>query len=225
MEKSDIHILILSSWYPSENSPFLGNLIVRQASMLGKKYKVTVVHTQVSDYSSVETKQRENFREIIVHFIAGLNVFIRKLNQRNAFIKGLDTIQNADVIIGNILIPEGWQFLLAKKKFNCPLLYLEHGSYFALESPFKWTFFNRIIRDRMMAKADEIFAVSDFLKRDMHRFFGKRKLQVIGNHIDLNLFCYKKKAKKKATHFLHISTLDPINKNPNGILKACSLLI
>jgi glycosyltransferase involved in cell wall biosynthesis len=222
----DKHILILSSWYPSDNKPFLGNFVKRQASLLGSYYKVTVLHIQTSNVSEIELKQRneDTFEEIIVNYNSKGNALLRKRKQLSALLKGFSVIENVDIIIGNILLPDGWQFLSAKKRFKCPLLYVEHGSYFRKESPLVWSNFYKWIRRNMNTKADEIITVSNFLKKDLKKYFNKRDIQIIGNHVDMELFQPKKKQEKAFTNFLHVSTLDKNIKNPSGILEACALL-
>ena len=44
MTKNDKHILILSSWLPSKKHPFLGNFVIRQAELLAKNYRVTIIN-------------------------------------------------------------------------------------------------------------------------------------------------------------------------------------
>ena len=53
MAEESKHILILSSWYPSEEHPFLGNFVERQAELLGSKYKVTVIKQVKIDGSPI----------------------------------------------------------------------------------------------------------------------------------------------------------------------------
>jgi glycosyltransferase involved in cell wall biosynthesis len=72
--------------------------------------------------------------------------------------------------------------------------------------------------------ADQIIAVSNFLKQDMERYFTKNNINVIGNHVDLDMFQPIEKKSESRTNFLHISTLDKNTKNPIGLLKACALL-
>ena len=226
MEDNDIHILILSSWYPSKEHPFLGNFVERQARLLGKRYKVTVVHTVAKDGGAIEFKKskKTEFNEILVKYNGNGHIFARKKQERAALIRGIDSLDNVNLIIGNVLLPRGWQFLVARKNFGCPVYYIEHGSYFRPKGPFKWGRMHHWILGQIRKKSTEIIAVSDFLKADMQPNFKKREINVIGNHIDINLFSAKPKVKNDKTQFLHVSTFDHNTKNPDGIIEAVELL-
>ncbi|MDC3252850.1 glycosyltransferase family 4 protein [Crocinitomicaceae bacterium] len=221
------HILLLSSWFPTDKNPFLGNFVQRQAQLLGKKYKVTVLHTVASNIVNPSSKEseREGYTEIMLSYNGNGHILARKKQERLALINGFTLLQNVDLIIGNVLLPKGWQFLMAKKRFKCPLFYIEHGSYFYRDSVFRWSRIDRWMRKKLEKKSTEIIAVSEVLKSDLQHHFPKRKIEVIGNHIDTELFVPLKKNKMEKTQFLHVSTLDPNTKNPKGIIDACKLLL
>ena len=226
MEKSDIHILVLSSWYPSEEHPFLGNFVERQAQLLAQRYKVTVVHTVAKDGGEIEFEKSEKkqFDEILVKYNGNGHIFARKKQERAGLICGIEGLENVNLIIGNVLLPRGWQFLVARKNFGCPVYYIEHGSYFRPKGPFKWGRMHRWILGQIRKKATEIIAVSDVLKADMLPNFRKREINVIGNHIDVDLFSSQPKNQNETTQFLHVSTFDHNTKNPDGIIAAVELL-
>jgi glycosyltransferase involved in cell wall biosynthesis len=226
VKKSDIHILILSSWYPTEKNPFLGNFVQRQAQLLGQRYEVTVVHTVAKDEGEVTSEkfERDGYREIIAKFNGNGHILARKKQERAALIKGIGRLENIDLIIGNVLLPRGWQFLVARKNFGAPVFYIEHGSYFREKGPFRWSRIHLWIRQQIRKKTTAVIAVSDVLKKDMQPHFSKRNIEVIGNHIDVDLFKAKTKKRSDKAKFLHVSTLDPNTKNPRGILEACALL-
>lgn len=226
MKENDIHILILSSWYPSKEHPFLGNFVERQARLLGKIYKVTVVHTVAKDGSEIEFEKskKTGFDEILVKYNGNGHIFARKKQERAALIRGIDSLDNVNLIIGNVLLPRGWQFLVARKNFGCPVYYIEHGSYFRPKGAFKWGRIHHWILGQIRKKSTEIIAVSDVLKADMAANFKNREINVIGNHIDLNLFSAKPKVQNAKTQFLHVSTFDHNTKNPDGIIEAVEIL-
>lgn len=221
------HILILSSWYPTSDQPFLGNFIVRQANLLARNHKVTLIDTVAlheSEEIRIEKNRSENFQEILVFHGDGKGIISKRNKRREALHHVFRSIEKPDLIIGNILLPKGWEFVEAKKYFKVPLIYVEHGSYFRKDSPYKWTWKDRLILQSMKNQADAIVAVSDFLKERLDAVFPKADVQVIGNHIDEELFFYKEKKKDVLTRFLHVSTLDKNTKNPKGIIEACRIL-
>lgn len=227
MESTRKHILILSSWYPNRLSPFLGNFVERQAELLCKEYKVTVLYTvadpvlEVAEWSVAE---RENLKEIVIYHPKGSNFFSRRREQDKAFEDGLAEIQKVDLIHGHVLLPKGYLFVKAKKKFDCPLVVTEHASYYRAEKRKKWTLKESFILRTTKKHIDRLIAVSDFLKKDLSCYFDETTILTIPNPIDTKLFVPIEKAPSEHKQFLHISTLDKEVKNPEGILDAVVLL-
>ena len=227
MAENDFHILILSSWYPTVDKPFLGNFVQRQAQLLSSKYRVTVIHTVVDEkVRSFETKESINdaLIEIIVKHPKKKSIFGKLRQQRKALDHGLNLIDDIDLIIGNVLLPKGHQFVAVAKHYHCPLIYIEHGSYFRPEKRNIWSKTERLILKMVKQNAKEVIAVSDFLKDDLKKDFNRFDIKVIGNHIDTSIFNARPKIRNEITQFLHVSTLDENTKNPTGIIDACSLL-
>lgn len=226
MVQSETHILILSSWLPSAEHPFLGNFIERQALLLSKKYRVTIVNTiSLAETKEIIVSSSDNGYTLINSFYPRKkNPFLRKYFEKKALNRALNVVNKVDVIIGAILLPKGWQFIRSKKKLNAPLIYVEHGSFFRKEALDYWRHIDFFQKRQIERYADSIVAVSDFLKRDMQLVFDKSKIDVIGNHVDLALFDVKPKKVGSVIQFLHVSTLDPQTKNVQGIIDACEIL-
>lgn len=218
------HILVLSSWYPSKNMPHVGNFIKRQAQLFSSKFQITVLHTKSEGDTSditIEEKTEENFREIIIYHPKGKNLVQKFLLQKKAFKIGLQMIQNVDLIQAHIMLPKGLQFITAKKYFKCPLVVSEQGSYFRPEARKKRTFIDKFILSKLKKHINQLTTASDFSKRDLLSDFTDFTIELLPNHIDINLFTPKQKEKTKRKEFLHISTLDELLKNPKGIIDAC----
>lgn len=220
------HILILSSWYPNKQNPQLGNFVQRHAGLLAKEYNVTVLNT-VADSNCksyiFNDGTSSEFNEVIVVHPKSNSLFKRKKEERVALRKGLNMIKNVDLVVGHIALSKGRQFTRAKKHFNCPLIYIEHGSYFRKEKKNNWRIYDRFIFNSLVKNSDSIIAVSEILKNDM-KSVCSAKIEVIGNHVNEKTFSLKEKKRNELTQFLHVSTLDPDTKNPQGIIDACHLL-
>ena len=227
MIEKEKHILILSSWYPNKFSPFLGNFVQRQAQILADSYKITVLHTVADpDLKDLDCSiaELENLKEIVVYHPKGSNFFSRRKEQDKAFEFGLNLIEQVDLIYAHVIVPKGYLYVRAKKKFSCPLIVTEHGSYYRAEKRNSWSLKDKFILKYTRKYIDQLIAVSDFLKRDLTSFFVDKEIQVIPNPINTNLFVPKEKKSSTTKHFLHISTLDKALKNPIGIIEAVSLL-
>ena len=80
--------VLLSSWYPTKNKPYLGNFIQRQAKLLSSKYKVTVLHLSSEvNLKSIETTINEegNLKEVIIYHPKGRNIFSKYYFLKMAF--------------------------------------------------------------------------------------------------------------------------------------------
>ncbi|HIP32234.1 MAG TPA: glycosyltransferase [Crocinitomicaceae bacterium] len=222
------HILLLSSWYPTKEKPFLGNFVRRQAELLSIKYQVSIINT-ISDSTVKDINTKENVynevREITVRHSKSKSFFKKRKEQANAFSHGLSLVTEIDLIIGNVALSKSWQFIEAKKKFNVPLIYIEHGSFFRTEIKTQRNIVEKYLLWQLKKNVNEIVAVSDFLKKDMQTDFKGRDIKIIGNHVDSELFSLSPPGiNNDRTEFLHISTLDKQTKNAAGIIRACSIL-
>lgn len=220
------HILILSSWYPTEERPFLGNFVERHAQLLGSEYHVTVIALECKNNISrneITTESKENITEIRASYPKGSRIS-RFANRYRVFSDALKSIDTVDLIIGHVLLPHGWMFLNASRDMRCPWIWVEHGSYFRKDIYRRWSAKEKLLRRRAIPSAAEIVAVSDTLKEELKRFVWPKNIEVIGNHVDGELFSFQPKNNEGKTKFLHVSTLDESTKNVKGIFDACALL-
>lgn len=220
------HILILSSWYPSEKHPFLGNFVQRQAILLSRIYTVSVLVTESSEDEEISSTTAEQFgiKEVRVRYPKKEKILEKRKVMEQAMSHGVESLDNVDLIIGHVILPKGLQFVMAKKYFKCPLILVEHGSYFRPSQRENRSWIDKIIIRKVRKHLDEVVAVSEYLKKDMQGDFPKHNIHVIGNHVDAELFHYQAKKAHGKTEFLHISTMDEKTKNPEGIICAFKTL-
>lgn len=227
MENDRKHILLLSSWYPSDAQPFLGNFIQRQIELLGTKYSVQFVQTVAVQHQKkidvIELK-KANYIEITATYPAVKSKLIKKYYQTKALKKALKTVVQPDLLLTYIFLPKIWQFLMVKKRLNIPWIHIEQGSYFRKEIQSNWNFLQRFWIKKAYQQVDTMLAASKFLERDMKIVDTKRKIKYVKNHIDTKLFSFKAKEIRSITHFLHVSTLDKLTKNPKGMFDAFKIL-
>ncbi len=233
MSKAKKHILLLSSWYPSRISPFLGNFIQRFAQLIATKYQVSVIYTiadeSISEFEIVDSNIG-NLREIIVYHPKGKSFLQKLLYQIMAFNKAANKVQDVDIIHANVIFTKGLQFLLAKRKYKRPLLLLEHASYYRKEKREDRSIYEKLILFLIKRKIDHLAVVSELLKKDIVVDFPSKSISILPYHLELSLFEPKKQMKEisdseKPTQFIHVSTLDEAVKDPKGILDACKVLV
>ena len=221
------HILFMSSWYPHDGKPFLGNFVQRQAELLSQSFKVTVVFTVSSEHHntcSLKSSSTGNLTEIIIYHPPGKSLISKSKIQKKALNLGLQKLERVDLLFTQVILPRGWQFLAVHKKFNCPWIHLEQGSYFRKEKRDQWNVFEKLIIRKSCKKISRLLAASQFLKTDLKQVFSNRSINVVPNHVDTTLFQPGNFTGTDKVKFLHVSTLDENTKNPLGMLEACSQL-
>ena len=224
------HILILSSWYPTKEKPFLGNFVQQHAQLVSKSTKVTVLNIASSANKSFEIGESlsENLTEISIYFPKGLNKFSRFFNERKAFRMGLNLVKNVDLIHAHVLLSKGYLFARAKKHFNCPLIVTEHSSIYRQDKIQHFSKKDQAIFNSTLKYVDQFIAVSEILKSDLMKSLKITNCKVIGNPVDVEKFVPATKTVDSSSdsadikRFLHISTLAPI-KNVKGIIDAFDL--
>jgi glycosyltransferase involved in cell wall biosynthesis len=227
MAYEPIHILYLSSWYPNEHQPHVGNFVRRQAQLLAKSHMITVIHTVAhADEKALRMEKTTtgNLTEYIVYHKRVKTLLGKRSAQRKALCLAMEELEQVDLLLTQILLPKGLQFIDARKNFDCPWIHIEQGSYFRSEVRQKWSLGQKLIVRRTAKHINLLLAVSDFLRKDLKQVFPKHKIELISNHVDIERFCIKPKASVGITKFLHVSTLDEATKNPRGIFDACKRL-
>ncbi len=220
------HILYLSSWYPNKYQTTVGNFVRRQACLLAEEYQVTVIHTVASDLEtefSTEIKEQDGIKEILVYHPRGKSPWRKRKYQRKALRMATANISNVDLVFSQILLPKAMQFVAAKKRFNCPWIHIEQGSYFRPEVWKTWPRIQKAMAKMAIKHVDRFLAVSEFLRKDLTKIFPSTEIDLITNHVNTELFVPSPKT-NITKKFLHVSTLDPNTKNPGGIIEACRIV-
>jgi glycosyltransferase involved in cell wall biosynthesis len=220
------HILFLSSWYPSEGQPFLGNYIRQFAEIMSETCEVTVLVLIKNDYRSGETvleKISDNFQEIR-SFYGESFMNKSKIKAHRKALRFVKTyIPSINLIHAHVGMTNWWHFLWFKRELNVPMVYSEHGSFYFKENYNDLNLIHRTGLKRLIYKSDEITAVSDLLKVEMEKNYPKFT-NVIGNILPKSWEQIPLTIRNiKEYKFLHVSTVDRA-KNTSGILEAILIL-
>ena len=163
MAYKSVEILYLSSWYPNKYQPFVGNFVRRQAVMLAKTHNVTVIHTVAHEKETginLEKVVNGNLTEYFVYHQRGKTIPAKRKMQIAALNLAMEQLYRVDLLMTQILLPKGLQFIDAVKNFDCPWIHIEQGSYFRPEIRSKWSVLQRIIIRRTARHIDQVLAVS-----------------------------------------------------------------
>ena len=144
----------------------------RQVELLATVYHVTVIHTvSTSDVNNIELEEfkQDHLKEYIIYHPPGKTLFQKRKIQRAALDLGLEKVSYVDLLMTQILLPKGWQFMKVKKNFNCPWIHIEQGSYFRPETRANWSIIEKTIVKRCSKHITSLFAVSEF-RMEMFRY-------------------------------------------------------
>ncbi len=207
----------------------MGNFVQNQAELLAQVYKVSVLYLHADKNCKLiefDINEKDSFSEIIAYYPKKSNPFRAYIIAIKALKIGLSKIDNIDLIHGHVMLPKGYLFLKAKSLLNKPLIVTEHSSIFLQNNKTQLGLKNRILIRNINNSVDQLISVSEVLKTSMLPFFeSKKAIEVIGNPVNTELFKIKPTIQSNRTTFLHVSTLDTVNKNPEGIISAVELLL
>jgi glycosyltransferase involved in cell wall biosynthesis len=221
-----LHILLLTSWFPNEKEPYLGNFIEQFALALSKRHQVTLLYNDFSTakkYGMVDYHYNENLTVCRAFIPARKGIFYKYVAHK----MGVDWVKKhfprVDLIHACVAARDSWHFLRAQKELSRPMIYTEHGSYMLEKQFSKLSYFKKKRIKKLLEMSYERTAVSERLAESMEKLTN-RNVSVIGNFVPTDWFQQGVISTPDDTYnFLHISTLDD-NKNFQGILDACLIL-
>jgi glycosyltransferase involved in cell wall biosynthesis len=219
--KKKIHVLFLSSWYPSKLGLTNGNFVQQHAESIAKTHKVSVIYpigSYLTKKTSLEISTKNHVESFIIYFKKHPNLLVNAFRKQQALKLGISQIEKFDLIHGNIFFPIGPFVWLISKKFNVPYIFTEHWTDYKFPLNKSIGLLQKIITKKVAKDAQFITVVTNSLKEDLENFgiFGNYK--IIGNIINTKKFIPKKKNNALFT-LLHISTLENQQKNISGILR------
>jgi|688.fasta_scaffold71603_2 glycosyltransferase involved in cell wall biosynthesis len=226
----NLHILVLSSWYPNVTAPASGIFIQRFAQWMSHYFKISVIFIK-SRPNIVETyfeeNKSDNFHEIIGYYPTPSGAF-KRFKQIALYKKTLDEAikkldSNPDLIHAHVSFPKGKEFEYVSKKLKVDYIIHEHSSDFSDFEQKRWTKLKRNLIVSTLRKAKLVVAVSPFLEKQILKVEPHLVHTVLPLPVDLELFFPEKRNLKKDHYtFIHVSGLDEKFKNVKGIVEAFS---
>jgi glycosyltransferase involved in cell wall biosynthesis len=222
-------ILALSSWYPNDADPFLGNFVKRHCEAISTIHNVWVIFVAAVDEKSkerIEKTQSGNLTEIIIYQESGRNDLMRYFQKRKAVLQMIEEIGvDFDILHAHALFPLAPIFSFVAKKLNIPWVFSEHWSGFHQKfrppiNPLKWKWIMDAAKTAKMG-----FPVSENLASSVKKLFPDLVLRCVPNVVE-DVFFQSTSTVNQNTqvHFLHVSTLVEQYKNMHGTLEAFSKL-
>ncbi|MCF6181145.1 glycosyltransferase family 4 protein [Lutibacter sp.] len=221
-----LHILFISSWYPSRVFPTNGDFVQRHAEAVATKHKVTVIHV-VTD---TDIKSPENFDTItknvetkLVYLPKSKNQLIKLFHFFKAYLSNIKKIEPIDVVHVNITFPIGLIALYLKWFLHKPYIISEHWSDYQFPLNNSIGFLRKMTTKLILKNATFVCPVTNHLQKAMIDFGLKGNYLSVPNVVNTSIFNIGKINSNKFV-VSHISDMDNSIKNISGILNIISKL-
>jgi glycosyltransferase involved in cell wall biosynthesis len=221
-------VLCLSSWYPNQLKPTEGNFVAQHLKVASTIADVVLLHVVLSEQHkslTIEEKQVPYYERII--YIPRNKIFL--VGKMISYFQVLLTywkhatqtpIGKPNIIHCAVLYPIGIVGLLLKWRFRIPLLFTEHWTcYHAYTKP-QPTRWQKMMLRFIGNRSQLILPVSLDLAIAMLNFGIKTPSKVIANVVDTSVFKPKMQRPHSHFRFLHVSSLDPLQKNFHLLVNA-----
>jgi len=221
LSTSKLHVLFLTSWYPSRVFPTLGDFIQRHAEALHVIHKVSVIHV-ISDPNlentiEFDTQEINGINTYIAYIPTNISLFKKFILQFKAYLFLINKIGKFDLVHLNKLYPSGMIALYLKFFKQKKYLITEHWSGYQTANNFSIGFFEKSISKIITRNASFVCPVSKNLGLEMQNFGLKGNYLSIPNVVDTNLF-QPIQTSNDNLQLIHISSMDDSIKNITGII-------
>lgn len=221
-----LHILFLSSWYPSRVFPTNGDFVQRHAEAVATKNNVTVIHV-VTDSN---IKSTEYFNNEINNVITKL-IYLPKYTNRlvklfyffKAYLSAIKEIKSIDLVHANITFPIGLVALYLKWFLNKTYIISEHWSDYQFPLNISISFLRKMTTKLIVKNASFVCPVTNNLQKHMIDFGLKGNYFSVPNVVKGSIFNINNINTNKFV-ITHISDMDDSIKNVSGIINVISKL-
>jgi len=222
-----LHILFLSSWYPSRVLPNNGDFIKRHAEAVVLNNQVTAIHiisdANINQKIEISDKNINDVRTIIAYLKYNSNLVIKTIRFYFAFVKIIKITAPFDLVHLNVTFPAGMFALYLKWIKHKPFIISEHWTDYQYPLNKKIGFFRKLITKLIIKNAVFVCPVSKHLQKAMYSFGLIGRYHPVPNVVDINIFKPSKTIRINFT-ITHISNMDNDYKNIEGLLNVVSKL-
>jgi glycosyltransferase involved in cell wall biosynthesis len=235
-----LHVLFLSSWYPTRILPTNGDFVERHMHAVAEFCNVSVLHvcfdTNLTKKGlEISHKQVKNANVYIIYFslpkvkIHLIIQFIKLLYYIKAYIKGYRLIKKnhgkIEIVHANILYPIGALALMFKVLFKLPYVLSEHWTGYIPERNIKISKFKLLLSRIITKNAKYVLLVSENLGFNMREKGFAGNYKVVPNVVDTKFFApLLPRNFDDKKRIIHISSLKDEHKNISGILNVIAKL-
>jgi glycosyltransferase involved in cell wall biosynthesis len=130
-----------------------------------------------------------------------------------------------ELIHANVVYPIGIIARLLSIRHKIPYIITEHWTCYHQEAYPRPSKMQQFLTRLVANKAKLILPVSEDLATAMRNSGIRTKMNVVYNVIDTSLFIPGEKSQRKGNQLVHVSSLDPIQKNPSLLFRAFAELV
>ncbi|MDX1829994.1 MAG: glycosyltransferase [Lutibacter sp.] len=221
-----LHILFLSSWYPSRVFPTNGDFVQRHAEAVATKHNVTVIHVVTdSNVKSTEYFSNEinNVITKLIHLPKYNNKLLKLFHFFKAYLSAIKKLKSIDLVHANIAFPIGLVALYLKWFLRKPYIISEHWSDYQFPLNKSIGFSRKMATKLIVKKASFVCPVTNNLQKHMINFGLKGTYFCVPNVVKTDLFKPQNFNSNRFT-IAHISDMDNSIKNVSGIINVISKL-
>jgi glycosyltransferase involved in cell wall biosynthesis len=230
-----LHILFLSSWYPSVGKPDLGIFVKRHAQAVASIHNVTVLNA-VADESMLkgefrfDKREEGNLKEFTVYYGKSTsriqlfrkfqNLNLLKSHFRLGLKKVVEWVGKPDLIHVHVPYPVGLIAVEFSKDLKIPFVLTEHWTgYQPEDGRYKASRTIKYVTQKTIRRASAILPVSVQLKEIMVKNGLTGNYIIVPNVVDTDLFKPAIQAPEKF-RLIHVSSLDNAQKNVTELIRA-----
>ena len=229
-----LRVLFFCSWYPNEENPGLGIFVKRHAEVLAA-YGIEVMAVSFETTSGNELEVKEHAESL-----PGLREVILRLplNHKKSSAKGLWFIKNykslkhifsqinsefkPQLLQINVAFPAGVFWWLFRSVLPKKVILAEHWSGYLPEDGRYKGIFQELITQSLVYHSSALLVVSSTLQKAMTQRGLKGNFFPLPNVVDVSTFPYRPRSSNNEFVFIHVSSLDEKEKNPELLLVAFS---
>ncbi|MFZ9613048.1 MAG: glycosyltransferase [Crocinitomicaceae bacterium] len=229
-------ILFLSSWYPNRIKPTHGNFVYQHALAASQLNQVRLLYVcldgQMQQRKEV-VHSKDPFPTTIVYLSKSrIPMFGSMLNYLRIILCYLNHVKklkkegfHPELVHANVVYPIGIVAWLLKCFHAIPYVFTEHWTVYHKGAQAKLNKWQKFLTIFTANRAERILPVSANLAGAMQSFGIHQEMQVVYNVIDTQLFVPGKEKNNEVINLMHVSSLDPVQKNPLLLFEAVALVL
>lgn len=216
-----LHILFLSSWYPTRVLPSNGDFIQRHAEAVATKHKVTFIHVttdkNLKNLREIVEYKKNNVQTYIVYQQPTQNIIIKFYRFFKSYLKIIKKVKGFDLVHLNITFPVGLIALYLKWFKKKPYIISEHWTGYQRLNKLSIGFLQLFTTKIITKNAAMVCPVSKNLQQKMISLGLLGNYYPVPNVVNTSIFNIYKNSFKNFT-ITHISHMGNEHKNIEGIL-------